>query len=117
MGSGAPTAFGVGEALFPGRSGSAGNRSRAARPWGLKGSRILHSLCDPRPACVPLCTQDLGCQERQLLNPWRALQSPLWAWKSWGGPQSLGVPLQGLAAGVGAARRTGAASMSYKVPL
>ena len=34
-----------------------------------------------------------------------------------GSPQPLGVPLPGLAIGVGAARRTGAAALSYKVPL
>lgn len=54
---------------------------------------------------------------RTVPGPGQAAQSPLWADKSQGCLQPLGVPLPSQAAGVGAARSTGAASVSYKVPL
>lgn len=75
------------------------------------------SLCDPGRAWVPLRTQDSQCQERQRPGPRQALKLLLRAGKSGGSPPPLGVPQPDLAAGLGALRLTGAASMSYKVPL
>lgn len=67
------------------------------------------SLCAPRIRSARKGSAQEGPRQAPKLLPR--------AGKSGGGPPPLGVPRADLAAGVGALRLTGAASMSYKVPL